>query len=189
MCLFGFFVVLLSLTVKINLPLKLWTDHYFVSGQTYKISRGFLFLLVEWPAQLNPSCWILSHLQESAKNTSLPSLFDPLTLALAILILFLKKTNKLVFLIFFVFYLFVFFLFIIQLTKSKKSSNTSLLYSFSILSVFFSFIIKKQTCYVYCVKLTETCHSTCISLLFCWFWLLPLSSFVSRFGLKHLLDD
>ncbi len=37
-------------------------------------------LLVEWPAQLNPSSWVLSHLQESAKNTSLPSLFDPLTL-------------------------------------------------------------------------------------------------------------
>ncbi len=45
-------------------------------------------LLVEWPAQLNPSSWILSHLQETAKNTSLPSLFDPLTLALSILILF-----------------------------------------------------------------------------------------------------
>ncbi len=37
---------------------------------------------------------ILSHLQESAKKnkkTSLPSLFDPLTLALSILILFLNK--------------------------------------------------------------------------------------------------
>ncbi len=32
------------------------------------------------------------------------------------------------------------------------------------------------------IKLTETCYSTYISLLFCWFWLLPLSSFVSRFG-------
>ncbi len=41
----------------------------------------------------------------------------------------------------FVFYLFVFFLFIIQLTKAKKASNTSLLYSFSILSVFFLFSI------------------------------------------------
>ncbi len=35
-----------------------------------------------------------SHLQESAKNTSLLSLFDPLTLALSILILFLKKKKK-----------------------------------------------------------------------------------------------
>ncbi len=41
----------------------------------------------------------------------------------------------------FVVYLFVFFLFIIQLTKAKNASNTSLLYSFSILSVFFLFII------------------------------------------------
>ncbi len=45
-------------------------------------------LLVEWPAQLYPSSWILTHLQETAKNTSIPSLFDPLTLALSILILF-----------------------------------------------------------------------------------------------------
>ncbi len=41
-----------------------------------------------WPAQLNPSSWILLHLQEMAKNTSLPSLFDPVTRALSILILF-----------------------------------------------------------------------------------------------------
>ncbi len=34
------------------------------------------------------------HLQESAKNTSLPSLFDPLTLELSILILFFKKKKK-----------------------------------------------------------------------------------------------
>ncbi len=34
------------------------------------------------------SSWILTHFQETAKNTSLPSLFDPLTLALSILILF-----------------------------------------------------------------------------------------------------
>ncbi len=56
-----------------------------------------------------------------------------------------KKTLILAFLIFlyylFAFYLFVFFLFIIQLTKAKKASNTSLLYSFSIISVFFLFII------------------------------------------------
>ncbi len=49
---------------------------------------------------------------------------------------FLKKTNTSFFNLF-VFYLFVFFLFIIQLTKAKKACNTSLLYSFSILSVFF----------------------------------------------------
>ncbi len=32
--------VILSLTVKINLPLKLDTDNFFASGQTYKISKG-----------------------------------------------------------------------------------------------------------------------------------------------------
>ncbi len=35
--------------------------------------------LVEWSAQLNPSSWILTHLQETAKYKSLSSLFDPLT--------------------------------------------------------------------------------------------------------------
>ncbi len=44
--------------------------------------------LVEWTAQLSPSSWILTHLQETAKNTSVPSLFHPLILALSILILF-----------------------------------------------------------------------------------------------------
>ncbi len=47
-------------------------------------------LLVELPAQLNPSSRVLSQLQE----TSPPSLSDPLTLALSILILFnLSKKN------------------------------------------------------------------------------------------------
>ncbi len=34
--------------------------------------------------------------------------------------------------------------------------------------------------YVYCVRLTKTCHSTCMLLLFCWLLLMP--SFVSLFG-------
>ncbi len=33
-----------------------------------------------------------------------------------------------------------------------------------------------------CVKLTETCYSTRLLLLFCWFWLLLLSSFLSHVG-------
>ncbi len=68
-----------------------WTTHY-CSSQEAQNHFHRLFIncshLVEWPAQLNPSSWILTHLQETAKNTSLPSLFDPLTLALSILILF-----------------------------------------------------------------------------------------------------
>ncbi len=35
-----FVIVILSLTVQMNLPLKWLTDHFFVSEQTYKISRG-----------------------------------------------------------------------------------------------------------------------------------------------------
>ncbi len=58
----------LSLTFKLNVP-SWWND---------------------LPSSIRAAESI--HLQESAKNTSLPSLFDPLTLALSILILFLKKT-------------------------------------------------------------------------------------------------
>ncbi len=69
-----------------------WTTHYCAIPKRHKITFTDFFIncshLVEWPAQLNPSSWILSHLQETAKNTSLPSLFDPLTLARSILILF-----------------------------------------------------------------------------------------------------
>ncbi len=56
----------------------------------YKTTEFFINCshLVEWLAQLNPSSWILSHLQETAKNISHPSLFDPLSLTLSILILF-----------------------------------------------------------------------------------------------------
>ncbi len=84
-----------------------------------------------WPAQLNPSSWILRHFQETAKNTSLPSLFEPLTLLLSILILF---------------YLSVFFLFkknhthltpycIFTLTASFSwKTNTSFLFFYSIYS-------------------------------------------------------
>ncbi len=112
-----------------------WTTLYCAIPKRHKITFTDFYikfsLLVEWPAQLNQSNWVLSHLQEPAKNTSLPSLFDPLTLALSILNLFFKKNNT-SFSNLFVFYLFVFFLFIIQLTKAKRASNTSLLYSFSI---------------------------------------------------------
>ncbi len=38
-CIFLDFVVILFLTVQINLPLKLQTDYFFVSGKTYRISR------------------------------------------------------------------------------------------------------------------------------------------------------
>ncbi len=60
---------------------------------TKSLSQTFSLTVPTWwndlpIAQFNPSSWILSHLQETAKNTSLPSLFDPLTLALSILILF-----------------------------------------------------------------------------------------------------
>ncbi len=127
------------------------------------------------------TCPTQSHLQESAKNTYLPSLFYTLTLAISILILFLKKQTKktlapfklalfsftnclfsyiYIYIYIYVyvcvkltlaslFYLFLFVLLIIQLTKTKKAS--SLLYSFSILSVLFLiyYIILKNPCYMY----------------------------------------
>ncbi len=147
---------------------------------------------MEWPAQLNPSSWILSHLQETAKNT-LPSLFDPLTLALSILIylsfyLKNKQTKKNT-------HLTLYQLHIYSLTASLSwKINTSFLFSILstcflkknkfLFSIFYLlvFLKKKKTCYVYCIRVTKTCHSTCMLLLFCWFWLRLLSSFVSRFG-------
>ncbi len=93
---------------------------------TKSLSLTFKLTVLSWWNDLPnsiPAAESFSHLQETAKNTSLPSLFDPLTLALSFLNSILKKINKknkltLAFLIFFVFYLFVFFLFIIN--KSKK---------------------------------------------------------------------
>ncbi len=95
---------------------------------------------MEWPAQLNPSSWVLSHLQETDKNTYLPSSFDPLILELSILILF---------------YLLVFFLFKKEEKKNTWPSNTCTLYSilirkkpitlaFSILSTCLLFIYYKK---------------------------------------------
>ncbi len=88
---------------------------------------------MEWPAQLNPSSWILTHLQETAKNTSPPSLFDPLTLALSILILFFKKIKNKTSIN--IIYLFSFYL-LDNKQKQKRPLTLACLYSFSILSVF-----------------------------------------------------
>ncbi len=65
-----------------------------------------------------------------------------------------------------------------------QNTNVSLLFFFFSICFLFIYYIKKQkkTCCMYYVKLTKTCYSTCVLLLFCWFWLLPLSLFVSRFG-------
>ncbi len=80
--------------------------------------------------------YLFSHLADAfvqsdlQMRTIMRSLFDPLTLALSFLILFLNFfffKKALVYLIFW--YFICFLLFIIQLTKAKKASNTSLLYS------------------------------------------------------------
>ncbi len=143
-----------------------WTTHYCTIPKRHKIPFTDFFIncshLVEWPRtqsqQLNPY-----HLQETAKNTSLPFLFDPLTLALSILILFyaiclllLKNTHL---------------LHIYSLTASFScKTNTRFIFSIFYILVFFKQI--KQPSSVYCVRLTRTCNSTCMLLLFCWFWLL-----------------
>ncbi len=156
----------------------------------YKCPLGYTYLmlwincshLVEWSAQLNPSSWILSHLQETAKNTSLTSLFDPLTLALSILILFyrsvfflLKKTTHLTLYQLHIYSVTASFswktntscLFSILSTCFLKKKKTRFLFSILYLLVFCIIIIIIKTCYVYCVRLTKTCHSTCMLLLFC----------------------
>ncbi len=70
--------------------------HFIVPSQrgTKSLSQTFKLNVPSWWNDLPNSIQVLSHLQETAKNTSLPSLFDPLTLALSILILFLKKKKK-----------------------------------------------------------------------------------------------
>ncbi len=124
--------------------------------------------------EIFPPDLVLNHLQETAKSTSLPSLFDPLSLANCILILFFKKrvpfrlahysfTNCLS-LASLMFLCSVCFLFIIQLTKAKKAS-LALFFFYSM--CFHLLYNKKIPCYVYCVKLTGTCYSTYILLLFC----------------------
>ncbi len=87
------YVPLEASVLQMNVALLFIPKRHKITFTDFYIKFSFL---VEWPAQLNPSSWVLRHLQESAKNTSLPSLFDPLTLALSILILFLKKKKKLV---------------------------------------------------------------------------------------------
>ncbi len=77
--------------------------HIIVPSQrgTKSLSQTFSLTVPNWWNDLPNSIRAASHLQETAKNTSLPSLFDPLTLALSILILFylsvfflFKKTHK-----------------------------------------------------------------------------------------------
>ncbi len=79
------YVPLEAYVLQVNVALLFIPKRHKITFTDFYINCSHL---VEWPAQLNPSSWILSHLQESAKITSLPSLFDPLTLALSILILF-----------------------------------------------------------------------------------------------------
>ncbi len=58
---------------------------------------------------------------------------------------------------------------IYSLTASFScKTNTRFLFSIFYILVF----LKKKPSYVYCVRLTRTCNSTCMLLLFCWFWLL-----------------
>ncbi len=78
----------------------------------------------------------------------------------------INKITNTSFSILFVFYPFILFLFI-QLTKSKKRLILFLLFSFYLYIYIYIYIyIYKKPCYVYCIRLTETCDGTCISLLF-----------------------
>ncbi len=111
--------------------------HFIVYILYYLLQRGTQSLLHTF--NLNVPAWwndlpnsILSHHQESAKNPSLPSLFDLLTLALSILILLQKK--KLNILDFHSIHL-------LTACFLKKTLLSKMLYSFYILSVFFLFII------------------------------------------------
>ncbi len=81
-------------------------------------------LLVEWPAKLNPSSWILRHLQESAKNTSSIFIWPSNCSTL--------YSNSIS--ICFLFYLY---------QNNSWPSNTCTLYSISILTTWFIFVYYK----------------------------------------------
>ncbi len=86
------YVPLEACVLQVNITLLFIPKRHKITFTDFFINCS---LLVEWHAQLNLSSWVLNHLQETAKNTSLPSLFDPLTLALSILILFFKNKKNL----------------------------------------------------------------------------------------------
>ncbi len=92
-----------------------------------------------------------------SNSSTLYFLFD------LICLLFYKKKNT---------HLTLYQLHIYSLTASF-SCKTNTKWNFSIFYILvFKKKKKKHPSYVYCVRLTRTCYSTCMLLLFCWFWLL-----------------
>ncbi len=55
--------------------------------------------------------------------------------------------------------------------RDARHNIYSLTASFSFKTNTFFYILYTRS-YVYCIRLTRTCNSTCMLLLFCWFWLL-----------------
>ncbi len=111
---------------------------------TNSLHRLFTLTVPSWPTQ--SSSWVLNHLQESAKNTSLPSLFDPRPLALSILIVFFKKKKNLPLLDLHTIHL----LSACFLKKKKKLTLASLLFLYSI-------------CIFYCISASASASFHCIS--------------------------
>ncbi len=157
---------------------------------TKSLSQTFSWTVPIWWNDLPNSIRAAESLpifKKRLKNTSLPSLFGPLTQALSILILlsicllFIKKKPHT-------------HLTLYQLHASFSWKANTIDLFFSILSTCFLYIYKKalgffflysiysflkkkkKTFCMYCVRPTETCHNSC------WFWLLLMSSFVSRIG-------
>ncbi len=122
----------------------------------------------------------ISYLQEMAK-TPLPSLLDPLILALSILFLFSLLALFTIPLAHIQYHFNTCtlnnacFLFI----KKKWSSNTNILYSFSIYLFSFYLLYKKNHCYMYCFRLTELVIALTY---YCFFVGFDCFSFVSCFG-------
>ncbi len=147
---------------------------------TKSLSQTFTLNFPSWWNDLPNSIPAAESLDIFKKRikTSLPSLFDPLTLALSILILFFKKKQKKLVPFFDLHSIHLLLVFL----KTKQLTLAFLIFLYSIRFLFIYYIIKKILATCTAFKLTETCYSTCISLLFCWFWLIPLSSFVSRFA-------
>ncbi len=121
----------------------------FIPKRHKSLSQTFTLNFPSWWNDLPNSIPAAESLDIFKKRikTSLPSLFDPLTLALSILILFFKKKQKKLVPFFDLHSIHLLLVFL----KTKQLTLAFLIFLYSIRFLFIYYIIKKNPCYVYCV--------------------------------------
>ncbi len=138
---------------------------------TKSLSQTFTLTVPIWwmtcptqSEQLNPY-----HLQETAKTHLFIFIWPSNSSTLYSHFIWSNLSS---FFFFFYTHLTLYQLHIYSLTASFScKTNTRLIFSIFYILVFKK-KKKKHPSYMYCVRLTRTCNSTCMLLLFCWFWLL-----------------